>query len=260
MEALDASHAATPGSGSSTPTSAGFVSLANLKIVNGKLKAKSKRGSHSSTPVGTPRLNGDGPLSGPSAQPIVSGEAPNGDEEDSESSEEAPLYLKWDPVIGLDEEKYAVLPNDWPYNVPYGVRHYCVWSRLPIAHPELVDYDPESWGRIEVEGIGGFSGVTPLRPFEIKIPDPSFFAGNPSYSMATHDSAGRTKFLGKLDDRDWYAADVAYAGKEMSQWGGVEYESPGGSEVGKMVRGLWDPRGWECLWVSLNAKSQIESG
>lgn len=44
--------------------------------------------------------------------------------------DEQAVYLRWDEKNGLDGEKYAVLPNDWPYNVPYGVRHYCVWSRV----------------------------------------------------------------------------------------------------------------------------------
>lgn len=60
-------------------------------------------------------------------------EKANGDEEEGEEDGEEiepPVYLKWDDENGLDGEKYAVLPNDWPYNVPYGVRHFCVWSRV----------------------------------------------------------------------------------------------------------------------------------
>ena len=54
--------------------------------------------------------------------------------------EEVPVYLKWNDEEGLDEEKFAVLPNDWPYNTPYGVRHYCVWSRVRRARLQcLVD-------------------------------------------------------------------------------------------------------------------------
>ena len=119
---------------------------------------------------------------------------------------------------------------------------------MPIAHPELVDYDPDAWGRVEIEGLGGFTGVTPLRSFN-PPPTPPPTSSNPSHQVSALDSAGRAKFLGKLDQRDWYAADVAYAGKEMSEWAGVTYESRGGAEVGNMVKGLWDPRGWECLWV-----------
>jgi hypothetical protein len=57
----------------------------------------------------------------------------NGEEEEEE--EEKPNYLRWDGW--LDSEKYAVLPNDWPYNVPTGVRHYCVWSRVSLAFMSL---------------------------------------------------------------------------------------------------------------------------
>ena len=43
--------------------------------------------------------------------------------------------------------------------------------------------------------------------------------------------------------------DCDYSGGERRRWAGVGYESEGGKEVGKMVKGLWDERGWECLWV-----------
>jgi len=65
----------------------------------------------------------------------------------------------------------------------------------------------------------------------------------------TTDMVTRFKAIGTVKPRDWYAVDVAYAGAEMRKWAGVEYESAGGKQVGKMVKGLWDPRGWECLWV-----------
>ena len=63
-------------------------------------------------------------------QPTASGEV---DEDDEMEADEIPVYLKYDPKLGLDEEKFAVLPNDWPYNCPYGVRHYCVWSRVSLG-------------------------------------------------------------------------------------------------------------------------------
>jgi len=44
--------------------------------------------------------------------------------------------------------------------------------------------------------------------------------------------------------------DVDYSGGEKKKWAGREYEAKGGKEVGRMVKGLWDERGWECLWVS----------
>lgn len=46
----------------------------------------------------------------------------------------------------------------------------------------------------------------------------------------------------------WYAVDVEYAGAEVRRWAGVTYEAEGGHEVGNMVRGLWDERGWETIW------------
>lgn len=113
-------------------------------------------------------------------------------------------------------------------------------------------YDPDEWGKIEQDGLGGFTGVTPLRPFKPFVPpsNPDTSIANPSQLASPYDSAGRAKFIGNLPGRDWYAADVAYAGGEMRRWAGVEYESKGGQEVGRMVRELWDPRGWECIWVS----------
>lgn len=76
--------------------------------------------------------------------------------------------------------------------------------------------------------------------------------------LFTKEMVSQTKLIGRLQERDWYAADVAYAGEEMRKWAGVTYESKGGQEVGKMVRGLWDPRGWECLWVSTPSESENE--
>jgi hypothetical protein len=159
--ALDAiSNVATPGrggaataSGAATPSSAGFVSLASLKLVNGKLrKAKSKAAgsegmsagaSGSVTPLQETRA---GSISGSSA-----GSGPGGDDagkqahgdnaeengaDGDEEEEEAPVYLKYDLEKGLDTDKYAVLYNDWPYSIPYGVSHHCVWSRVR-AHIRL---------------------------------------------------------------------------------------------------------------------------
>lgn len=59
----------------------------------------------------------------------LSNEVENGSGLEEEEVDEA-VYLKWKEGERLDAEKFAVLPNDWPYNVPYGVRHYCVWSRV----------------------------------------------------------------------------------------------------------------------------------
>ena len=61
---------------------------------------------------------------------------------------------------------------------------------------------------------------------------------------------GRQKYIGRIREKDWYAADIAYSGPEARRWAGVGYMAKGGQEIDKMVRGLWDERGWECLWVS----------
>jgi len=156
---------------------------------------------------------------------------------------------------------------------------------VPIAHPELVDYDPAAWARIESEGLGGFTGITPLRSFRIASPtsssglpsppsepaepvDPSAGpSSSPSGTTApavvaeasalapeilfTQDMVARQKYIGRIREKDWYAADIAYSGPEARRWAGVGYMAQGGQEIDKMVRGLWDERGWECLWVSL---------
>jgi hypothetical protein len=46
-------------------------------------------------------------------------------------------YLTFNEDDEVDEDVFAVLPNDWPYNVPKGVEHCIVWSkvisRLPVV-------------------------------------------------------------------------------------------------------------------------------
>lgn len=85
-------------------------------MVNGKLR-QSKGGKSASTL----KRDFDTPLA-------------NSSEEGSADDEvEEAVYLKWDDKVGLDERNFAVLPNDWPYNIPYGVRHFCVWSRVRLS-------------------------------------------------------------------------------------------------------------------------------
>jgi hypothetical protein len=104
------------GSGSSTPSSVGFVSLSSLNLVNGKLKKTRSR---------TSTLNNS--TSHLDLDDVRSNVRDEEEEEDADGGEK-PEYLRWEGW--LDSDKYAVLPNDWPYNVPTGVRHYCVWSRV----------------------------------------------------------------------------------------------------------------------------------
>lgn len=68
-------------------------------------------------------------------------------------------YLKFEQGDEFDEENYAVLPNDWPYNVPKGVEHCIVWSKFPIFHPSLIDSSPTKWSKISQEGFAGWTGT-----------------------------------------------------------------------------------------------------
>jgi hypothetical protein len=98
--------------------------------------------------------------------------------------------------------------------------------------------------------------VTPLRPFKSPLTplSPMSSASSDGQSGAESPKSDvfipRSKSLGQLDDKDWYAADVAWSGSDVKKWASKRYTSPGGREVSRMVEGLWDQRGWECLWVS----------
>jgi len=49
-----------------------------------------------------------------------------------------------------------ILRNDWPYSVPSDVKHFVIWTRVPIIHPAIVP--PKIWKRIENDGLWGFTG------------------------------------------------------------------------------------------------------
>ncbi|WWC59817.1 uncharacterized protein I303_102379 [Kwoniella dejecticola CBS 10117] len=188
--------------------------------------------------------------------------------------------LQYDPDKPLDSTKYAVLVNDWPYNIPYGVRHFCVWSKVPIAHRSLVNDDPALWAKIEEEGLAGFTGIIPLAAPPKPSSDPSCVSsiprpkanglvnGNASVSVNGNGNGngtgngtsegqekkmihpqgwGATELSG-FDEDTWLAVDLKFGGSEFRKWAGVRYETEGGQEVGKMVNAIWDKRGWECLW------------
>ncbi|KAG8904455.1 hypothetical protein FRB99_001715 [Tulasnella sp. 403] len=54
-------------------------------------------------------------------------------------------------------EKYVkILKNDWPYSIPVNVKHFVVWTRVPIIHPAIVP--TKIWARIERDGLWGFTG------------------------------------------------------------------------------------------------------
>jgi hypothetical protein len=117
----------------------------------------------------------------------------------------------------------------------------------------LVDYDPDAWARIESEGLGGFTGVTPFLT-DIFRDDPVTAAAYPGRSRDLSRPfplpIPLTRTIPPKEKHEWYAVDCAFGGPEVRRWAGVTYESQGGGEVGKMVKSLWDERGWECVWVS----------
>lgn len=85
-------------------------SPASLKLVNVKLQKETANGSRenkSRSAHDTPGLH---------------------DDHDGED-EGHPVYLQWSGGE-LDKDTFALLPNDWPYCVPYGVRHYVMWSKV----------------------------------------------------------------------------------------------------------------------------------
>jgi len=141
---MGASSTQSPGSGTSTPSSVGFVSLSSLNLVNGKLrKTKSRTSSleKSLSHLDLTKSQGSG----------LDEQANGHAEEEEEDQEEKPNYLRWDGW--LDSEKYAVLPNDWPYNVPTGVRHYCVWSRVRISPSPMWGLVGQSEGQIKKDSL-----------------------------------------------------------------------------------------------------------
>lgn len=231
-----------PGSGASTPSSVAYVSLDSvLPKINRRLERSRRRAERARA-----NSNASSLKSGESAR-SVEGQTPE-DDDDEDDDDEPDIFLKFDPASGLDKDKYALLPNDWPYCVPYGVRHYCLWSRVPIAHPVLVNYDRTCWEKIESEGLGGFTGVIPAFPPVRKpqLPTPAPEAGEEG-GKEKEKPVGRAG-PSSVGEGGWYAVDVEYAGAEVRKWAGVTYEAEGGHEVGNMVRGLWDERGWETIW------------
>jgi hypothetical protein len=146
------SHAATAastpaGSGASTPNSVAYVPLESvLPRVNRVLarrRASRRRdtlGSAAASEAGEASEPGSGELEIDDDEVEQLGReleaeleevmATGGDAIDPNDPDDPAhdVFLRWEG--DLDPEKFAVLPNDWPYCVPYGVRHYCVWSRV----------------------------------------------------------------------------------------------------------------------------------
>lgn len=51
-----------------------------------------------------------------------------------ESGQEWVQATDLDPENLLDGEKgMCILPNDWPYNIPHGVKHSVIWTRVSLG-------------------------------------------------------------------------------------------------------------------------------
>lgn len=110
--------------GSSALASSGFVSLPSFNTEG----ASRPSASGTNTP-------GEGSGSVSPGYVVV------GSQNQSQKAE--PEYLKWDGEE-LDKERYAVLPNDWPYCLPYDCRHYVIWSKVSTTS------DPVTFGCLQV--------------------------------------------------------------------------------------------------------------
>lgn len=71
------------------------------------------------------------------------------------------------------ESLVKTIPNDWPYGIPAGCSHWCVWSQLPILHPSLFstvdtpfaeEIREELYNCVTGDGIRGFTGFIPSSP------------------------------------------------------------------------------------------------
>jgi hypothetical protein len=131
----------------------------------------------------------------------------------------------------------------------------------------LVDYSRKSWKHILQHGVGGFTGVIPIRdPEEVEREK------GPADEDKAKGAAERLKKSKREQGRGAYqddfataydsesdaegeggavALNVKYGGDDYRRWAGDDWESAGGHEVGRLVKALWDERGWETVWVSI---------
>jgi hypothetical protein len=55
-------------------------------------------------------------------------------DKDDEEHPDHDAFLCWEGGE-LDRSRYTVIFNDWPYSIPVGIKHYCVWSRVSVCCP-----------------------------------------------------------------------------------------------------------------------------
>lgn len=95
-----------------------------------------------------------------------------------------PDILDFHPGDTLDADTYAVLPNDWPYNVPRGVDHCLVWSKVRSCPPSP-------------------SASPGSRMLSILRPDTSRDRSSTPPSRARPRTGRRSKTRGLRDSRGW---------------------------------------------------------
>jgi hypothetical protein len=108
------------------------------------------------------------------------------------------------------------------YPVPTDVEHSIIWSRIPIIHPALVP-DPV-WGRVQHDGLKGFTGDTSPPPSPSGLPD----------------------CLSALSEWGVTMDDLV-----RSQRGTEDEEQMvrrAGEEVDRFVRRRWIESEWETAW------------
>lgn len=114
-----------------------------------------------------------------------------------------------------------ILLNDWPYSVPQGVKHYVVWSYLPILHSDLVSSAQEeirdkAWDIVAKRGLCGTltrkTGlqVPTMEDHKRNMPELSFESKQQEQQVATalQEACGElVSFIG----RHWNTKEVELA-------------------------------------------------
>jgi hypothetical protein len=68
----------------------------------------------------------------------------------SEDSSAPPTFEYKNTVPFANIDDYRILLNDWPYGLADGIRHFCIWTKTPIAtDPTTGDVTSESRQVIE---------------------------------------------------------------------------------------------------------------
>ncbi|WVQ80946.1 hypothetical protein IAT38_003053 [Cryptococcus sp. DSM 104549] len=148
--------------------------------------------------------------------------------------------------------------------------NYLHTARLPFLKPspnqKISDLTPSA-------GFANFTVKPPADDEKCK-PEPEYLNLGPNgefdetkYAVLLNDwpymclMVCATSVCGRRSPLSIPSSSIAtLAGNDMRGWAGVQYEMCGGHEVGKMVKRLWDERGWECLWFLNPPRIQTVQG